>query len=446
MMSFIMTKSASPLASILKRFPGRLRPAKNLRLPTAAGAWGKQGAYAMPSTLFRRVATALTLLMISGVGLASDWAERSNHNLRPGVTPISQDVYDLHMAILYVVSAIGVLVFGLIMYSVFAHRRSKRPKPADFHEHVFLEVLWTVIPFFILVGMTIPATKVLIRMDDSSASELVVKVTGYRWKWSYEYLTYQDDNNVGVNFFSNLKTPAEQFNRPALEAGLFPYGTAAENYGKEAPEKDYNYMLDVDKPLYIPSGVKVRFLITSDDVIHSFYMPDFGFKKDAIPGFVNEVWTNVPVGQEGTYYGQCAELCGKNHAFMPIEVRVVAQDEFDSWIAAEKEKAASGPDLTPFSSLESAMELGQQKYAASCALCHGANGEGGIGPAFVGSDLATKPEHLQEHIDVLVDGRNAMPSFKAQLTPRDIAAVITYERNAWGNDTGDLIQPADIAK
>ena len=400
----------------------------------------------MQSTLFRRVTAALTLLLVSGVSVASDWAERSNINLRPGVTNISQDVFELHMIILWIVSVIGLLVFGLIMYSAVAHRRSKRPQAADFHENVVLEVVWTVLPFIILIGMAIPATRVLIDMDDSSEAELTVKVTGYRWNWSYEYLSYQNDNDVGIFYFSNLKTPAEQYNTPVLKDGLFPYGTAADRVGVEPTEKDATYMLAVDKPLVIPAGVKVRFLVTADDVIHSFYMPDFAIKKDAIPGFVNEAWTLVPEDATGTYYGQCAELCGKNHAFMPIEVRVLAQNEFDSWIAEEKEKAASGPDLTPFSSLESAMELGQQKYAAACVLCHGAEGQGGIGLPFAGTELMTDSSRVQENIDVLIKGRNAMPSFAAQLTPREIAAVITYQRNAFGNETGDLIQPADVAK
>ena len=400
----------------------------------------------MQSTLFRRVTAALTLLLVSGVSVASDWTERSNVNLRPGVTNISQDVFELHMAILVIVSLIGLLVFGLIMYSAVAHRRSKRPQAADFHENVFLEVFWTVVPFIILIGMAVPATRVLIAMDDSSEAELTVKVTGYRWNWSYEYLAYQDDNDVGIFYFSNLKTPAEQYNTPVLKDGLFPYGTAADRVGAEPAEKDANYMLAVDKPLVIPAGVKVRFLVTADDVIHSFYMPDFAIKKDAIPGFVNEAWTLVPEDATGTYYGQCAELCGKNHAFMPIEVRVLAKNEFDSWIAEEKEKAASGPDLTPFSSLEAAMELGQQKYAAACVLCHGAEGQGGIGLPFAGTELMTDSSRVQENIDVLIKGRNAMPSFAAQLTPREIAAVITYQRNAFGNNTGDLVQPADVAK
>jgi cytochrome c oxidase subunit 2 len=400
----------------------------------------------MQSKLFQRVLAALTMLFASTVALAYEGAERSHENLRPGVTEISQEVYDLHMMVLWIVSLIGLLVLGLIMYSAFAHRRSKRPEPAKFHEHLGLELFWTIIPFIILGFMAWPATKVLIHMDDSAEAELTVKVTGYRWNWSYEYLAYEEDNDVGVFYFSNLATPKDQYERPVSAAGLFPYGTAAERHGQPMPEKDPTYMLAVDKPLVIPVGTKVRFLITADDVIHSFYMPDFGIKKDGIPGFINEVWTVVPEDRTGTYYGQCTELCGKGHAFMPIQVNVVAKAEFDQWIADEKEKAASGPDLTPFASLEKAMEVGKPVYDSKCAICHGANGEGGIGPAFEGSELATNPERIQEHIDILNNGRAAMPAFSAQLSPAEIAAVVTYERNAWGNDTGDLIQPADVAE
>ena len=398
----------------------------------------------MQSTLFHRAAAGLTSLMISGMTFASDWTERSDLDLRPGVTQVSQEVQNLHTTVLWIVTVIGLLVCGLILFSMIRHRRSKNPNPSTFHENVFFEVLWTVIPFVILIAMAVPATRVLVQLDDTAESELTVKVTGYRWKWSYEYLTYEDDNDIGVSFFSNLATPPEQYNNPVLSGGLFPYGTAKDLVGKDAPEKDHNYNLEVDNKLIIPSGQKVRFLVTSDDVIHSFWVPDFGGKKDAIPGFVNETWALVPEGKEGTYYGQCAELCGKNHAFMPIAVEVVTQDEFKTWIAEEKEKAASGPDLTPFAGIDQAMEEGKQVYDSACALCHGANGEGGIGLAFAGTEFATKKEHLNEHIDVLVNGRAAMPSFKAQLTPRQIAAVITYERNAFGNDTGDLIQPADV--
>lgn len=400
----------------------------------------------MQSTLFRRLASAVFMLVMSGRAVAVDWTERSELNLRPGVTDISQSVYDLHMFVLWIMTAIGALVVVLIMWSIFRHRRSRRPEPSHFHENVALEVFWTVVPFVILIVMAAPAFRLLVAMDDTSEAELTVQAVGYRWQWSYEYLTWGDDNDVGVSFYSALATPPEQYNTPLLASGLFPYGTAADNHGKPAPEKDHNYMLDVDNPLVIPSGVKVRILLTADDVIHSFFVPDFGIKKDAIPGFVNEVWTLVPEGREGTYYGQCAELCGKGHAFMPIEVKVVTRDQFDGWLSEQKEKAASGPDLTEFASLEEAMEVGAQRYAASCAVCHGAQGQGGIGPAFAGSDLATNPDNLQQHIDIVVNGRNAMPAFRAQLTPKEIAAVVTYERNAFGNDTGDLVQPADVAK
>ncbi|HBM23170.1 MAG TPA: cytochrome c oxidase subunit II [Alcanivorax sp.] len=398
----------------------------------------------MQSTLFHRAAVGLTSLMISGMAVASDWTERSNENLRPGVTGVSQEVYDLHTTILWIVTIIGLLVFGLILVSMIRHRRSKNPNPSTFHENVLLEVLWTVVPFVILIAMAVPATRVLIELDDSSKAELTVKVTGHRWKWEYEYLTYEDDNNIGVSYMSNLATPIEQINNPVLAGGLFPYGTAQDAVGSEFPEKDKNYNLEADEPLVLPSGQKVRFLITAADVIHSFWVPDFGGKKDAIPGFVNETWTVVPEGKEGTYYGQCAELCGKNHAFMPIEAEVVSQEEFKTWLAEKKEEAAAAPDLTPFADLDEAMELGEQTYAGACAVCHGNNGEGGVGVAFAGSDFATNEEHLDEHIDVLINGRAAMPAFGAQLSPREIAAVVTYERNAWGNDTGDLIQPQDV--
>lgn len=399
----------------------------------------------MQSKPFLRAVTALTTGLISTQALAADWTERSDVNLRPGVTEISQEVYDLHTIILAICTAIGLLVFGLIMWSAIRHRRSRRPKPADFHENIYLEVLWTVIPFIILVAMAIPATRVLIEMEDTaSEAELIVKVTGHRWNWSYDYLQYQDQKQLDVSFFSRLATPEEAYQNPVLDSGLFPYGTASENAGQPDPEKAPDYMLKTDQPLVIPAGQKVRFLVTSSDVIHSFYVPDFGIKKDAIPGLVNETWARVPASQTGTYFGQCAELCGQGHAFMPIEVEVKPQDEFESWLARKQEEAAAAPDLTPFADVDDAMELGETAYNQNCAVCHSKDGSGGTGPAFVGSELATSEDRLEEHIDIVVNGQNAMPSFKAQLTPREIAAVITYERNAWGNDTGDLIQPEDV--
>lgn len=401
----------------------------------------------MQSKPFHRAAVALTTWWVSGAAAASEWTERSDINLRPGVTEISQDVHELHTIILAICTVIGALVFFLIMWSAIRHRRSRRPEASKFHENVFLEVLWTVIPFIILVSMAIPATRVLIDMEDSaSEAALIIKVTGHRWNWSYDYLQYEDQNNLDVSFFSNLATPEDQYETPVLKAGLFPYGTASDRAGKQAPEKDANYMLETDQPLVIPAGQKVRFLITASDVIHSFFVPDFGVKKDAIPGLVNESWALVPEDKTGTYYGQCTELCGKGHAFMPIEVEVKPQDEFRTWLAERQEAAAEGPDLTPFDDLDQAMALGEEKYGQACAVCHAQDGSGGVGPAFTGSELATSDDRRDEHINVVVNGRAGMPAFGAQMTPRDIAAVITYERNAWGNDTGDLIQPEDVAE
>ncbi|MBA3979027.1 MAG: cytochrome c oxidase subunit II [Alcanivorax sp.] len=405
----------------------------------------------MQSTLFHRAATLLTTLMLSGVA-AADWTERSDLNLRPGVTAVSQDVYNLHMIILGIVTLIGILVFALIMWSVFAHRKEKNPVPAKFHENVVLEVVWTVIPFFILIGMAIPATRVLINMEDTGDSELTVKVTGSQWRWHYEYLAYEDDNDINVGFFSDLATPPEVWQRPILSGGLFPVGSYQERVGEERVpltrdnEDVFNYMIEVDNPLVIPAGQKVRFLITADDVIHSFWVPDFGWKKDAIPGFVNEAWTLVPEDQAGrTFRGQCAELCGRLHAFMPIEVKVKSQEDFAEWLAEQQAAAADGPDMTPFASIEEAMEMGKPIYDRACAMCHGAQGQGqGMFPSFQQSALMMDADRQQENIDILLRGRGAMPAFRAQLSPKEIAAVITYQRNAFGNETGDLIQPDDV--
>lgn len=396
---------------------------------------------------FHRVTVALTTLMLSGLAAASEasnWSNRSDINLRPGVTNISHDVYHLHNLVLGICAAIGALVFVLILWSMIRHRRSVRPEPSKFHENLGLEILWTVVPFIILVCMAIPATRVLVKEADTSKADLTVQVTGHRWKWSYEYLEYKDDKDPGVFFFSQLATPQKEYDTPVLSSGLFPYGTAKDNAGKPSPQKDHNYLLKADRPLVIPAGEKVRFLITSGDVIHSFFVPDFGIKKDAIPGYENSVWTKVPENETGMYYGQCAELCGKGHAFMPINIKVVSASEFKTWLADQEKKAKSGPDLTPFSGLDQAMKVGKQVFDKNCAVCHGADGKGGVGPSFRGTPMTTDPKNRKNHIDTVINGRKAMPSWKAQLKPREIAAVVTYERNAWGNNTGDLIQPAEV--
>lgn len=365
--------------------------------------------------------------------------------MTPGVTDISNQVFSLHRTILYICIAIGLVVFGMMFWSILHHRKSKGAVAANFHESTTVEIIWTVIPFLILIGMAIPATKVLVAMNDTADSDLTIRVTGSQWKWHYEYLTYGDDKDVGVGFLSALSTPREQYER---QAGGFGSSNLPDF------EKHPNYLIEVDRPLVIPTGKKVRFLVTSDDVIHAWWVPDFALKRDAVPGFINELWTEVPAGKEGVYRGRCAELCGKDHAFMPIVVEARSDAEFKTWLkqakvrAAEEAKAAAASVDYKFPSLDAAMKEGEAVYTARCAACHQVNGEGlpPMFPALKGSAMATTKTRLGEHIDIVVAGKNAMPAWKAILTPREMAAVVTYERNAWGNSTGDLVQPAEMVK
>jgi cytochrome c oxidase subunit 2 len=364
------------------------------------------------------IATA-ALFTQSAVTIAEQSA-RSDENMRVGVTDISHRVYDLHMLSLWICVAIGVVVFGVMFYSIFAHRKSKGAVASHFHESTKLEIAWTVVPFIILLFMAVPATKVLTDIYNADDAALDVRITGYQWKWKYSY------PKEGVEFFSSLRTPRDEINN------LAPKGE--------------NYLLDVDEPLVIPAGQKVRFLVTAADVIHSWWMPDFSVKRDAIPGFVNETWAMVP--EPGVYRGQCTELCGKDHGFMPIVVRVLPQGEFDSWIATRKEEAVKERELMAQTfSMEQSMERGKGVYEKACASCHQPNGEGipGAFPALKGSALAMGP--MEGHLDIVVHGKagTAMAAFGAQLSEVDMAAVITYERNAWGNNVGDILQPIDVA-
>jgi len=364
------------------------------------------------------IATA-ALFTQSAVTIAEQSA-RSDENMRVGVTDISHRVYDLHMLSLWICVAIGVVVFGVMFYSIFAHRKSKGAVASHFHESTKLEIAWTVVPFIILLFMAVPATKVLTDIYNADDAALDVRITGYQWKWKYSY------PKEGVEFFSSLRTPRDEINN------LAPKGE--------------NYLLDVDEPLVIPAGQKVRFLVTAADVIHSWWMPDFSVKRDAIPGFVNETWAMVP--EPGVYRGQCTELCGKDHGFMPIVVRVLPQDEFDSWIATRKEAAVKERELmAQIFSMEQSMERGKGVYENACASCHQPNGEGipGAFPALKGSALAMGP--MEGHLDIVVHGKagTSMAAFGAQLSEVDMAAVITYERNAWGNNVGDILQPIDVA-
>ncbi|RJG49574.1 cytochrome c oxidase subunit II [Motilimonas pumila] len=344
-------------------------------------------------------------------------------NLTQGVTDISQQVYDLHMTIFYICCVIGILVFAVMFWAIIHHRKDKGAKAAQFHENTKVEILWTAIPFVILIAMAIPATKTLIAMEDPSDADITIQVTGSQWKWHYKYFG-QD-----VEFYSLLATRQDQINN-------------------ERNKRD-NYLLEVDYPLVLPVGKKVRFLVTSEDVIHSWWVPAFAVKKDANPGFINEAWTRI--NEPGIYRGQCAELCGKDHGFMPIVVIAKPEQEFNTWLASQQqkiaeEKAAEQALLSMNMTMDEMMTLGEKVYLKSCAACHQANGEGlaGVFPALKGNKIAT--EDVLKHIDVVVHGApgTAMQAFAKQLKLKELSAVITYERNAWGNDTGDLVQPAQV--
>jgi cytochrome c oxidase subunit 2 len=338
-------------------------------------------------------------------------------NFQRPVTPIAQRILELHNLIFVVCLAIFVVVFAVMLYSMIVHRKSRGYKPATFHDNVKLEMLWTVIPFLILVGMAIPSTATLIEMSDTSKADMTVKITGYQWKWRYDYL----DQDIG--YFSNLATPREQIE------------------GK-APKGEH-YLLEVDNPIVLPIGKKIRFLMTANDVIHSWWVPQLGVKTDAIPGFINEAWTNI--NEPGVYRGVCAELCGQDHAFMPIVVEAVTPEEFDKWVVAQKQKAfADTASATKTWTREELMTKGKQVFQ-TCAACHGANGEGvGPFPKLAGSKIATGP--IAAHVNIVLRGKpgTAMQAFGPQLNDADIAAVITYERNSFGNKTGDMIQPAQV--
>lgn len=346
-------------------------------------------------------------------------------NMTQGVTAISQQVYQLHMTIFIICCLIALVVFGVMFWAIIHHRRSRGATPAHFHESTRIELLWTAIPVLILIAMAAPATSTLLKMDDTSRADLTVLITGSQWKWHYKYLEHP------VAFYSRLSTPTEQIHGQA--------------------EKGETYLLEVDNPLVLPTGKKIRLLTTSDDVIHSWWVPAFAVKKDANPGYINEAWTRID--KPGIYRGQCAELCGKDHGFMPIVVIAKPQDEFEQWIASQseaqassaaKEQAQASEQLT----MAEAMALGETLYQGHCAACHQVGGTGmpGIFPALKGSPITTRSANRAEHIRVVLHGRagTAMQAFGQQLGSKEIAALITYERNAWGNSTGDVIQPVEV--
>jgi cytochrome c oxidase subunit 2 len=346
-------------------------------------------------------------------------------NLRQGVTDISHRVYDLHMLIFWICVVVCVGVFAVLIYSLMTHRKSKGAVPATFHESTTVEIIWTTIPFLVLVGMAVPATTTLLALEDTRNPDMSIQVTGYQWKWKYDYL---DDD---ISFFSSLDAKSNEIRQ--LNSGL-------------DPADHENYLLDVDNPVVVPINKKIRFLITSNDVIHSWWVPDLGWKQDAVPGFINDAWTELK--EPGTYRGKCAELCGKDHGFMPIVLVAKTEEDYQAWVAEQKGAAAAdAAAATKTLTMDELMAKGESVYNTQCAACHQANGEGipGVFKPIAGSPISIGDAAV--HIDIVVNGvaGTAMQAFGEQLNAVDLAAVITYERNAFGNNAGDMVQPADIA-
>lgn len=352
------------------------------------------------------------------------YAERQ-YNLTPPVTQVADRVDTLHWVLLWLCIAIGVGVFAVMFYSIYAHRRSKGYTPATFSESHTVEVIWTIIPFLIVVGIGAYATPMVVAQKDTSNADLTIKATGYQWKWGYDYLKGEGE---GISFLSTLTTPQSQIDDRAFPDAITKRST------------NENYLREVDNEVVVPVGKKVRIVLTANDVIHAWMIPAFGVKQDAIPGFVRDTWFKAE--KVGTYRGQCAELCGKDHAFMPIVVRVVNADEYTKWVdGKKKEMAAAADDPNKVFTLEELKQRGEKVYAANCAACHQATGKGvpGAFPALDGSKVVTGPQ--ADQITMLLKGKGAMPKWD-QLSDTELAAVMTYTRNAWGNTTGQLIQPS----
>ena len=368
---------------------------------------------------FHKIILALLLMPFAAI---ADWGL----NMRQGVTPISQEIYSMHMLTLWFVTIIGILVFSVMFWSIFHHRKSKGVKPAKFSHSTTVEIIWTIIPLIIITSLAIPATKLLIKMDDTSEAQVTVKATGSQWKWKYDYL---DEDLTIYSVLDENSTEVSQLNS-----------------GKDQMQSA-NYLLDVDEPIVLPINTKIRILTTAADVIHAWWVPDLGWKRDAIPGFINDNWAVIE--KPGVYRGQCAEICGKGHGYMPIVVKAVTMEEYTAWVSEKKlaqaaEKNTSGMVLT----MEELMTKGESVYKAQCLACHQADGQGikGVFPALVKSPVAVDSDKRLRHIHQIIFGKNLMPAYGEQLSDVDIAAVTTYERNAWGNDTGDIVQAKEVSE
>ena len=367
--------------------------------------------------LFLSLLSLVVSLPLAGSAAAESAARQLN--MPQGVTEVSQAAYDIHMIMMWICTVIGVGVFGFMFYVMYAHRKSRGAVAENFHENLTVELLWTIVPTIILIVMAVPATTALMKVYDTQNPDIDIKVTGYQWKWQYEYI------GEDVKFMSELSTPLDEV------YGLAPKGE--------------HYLREVTQPLVIPVGKKVRFLITGNDVIHSWWVPDFGVKRDAVPGLFTSAWARTD--KPGIYVGECTELCGMGHAFMPVVVEVKEEADYNEWLAGKKAEAAEyAQTIGKQWSAEELMVRGEEVYDRSCSGCHQPDGNGipGVFPALKGSPIALGPP--EGHIGVLIHGvpGSSMQSFADQLSEVDIAAVVHYERNAWGNDVGDVVQPVDV--
>ncbi|NIC41531.1 cytochrome c oxidase subunit II [Aquabacterium sp. A08] len=344
-------------------------------------------------------------------------------NFHPPVTKIAEEQHWLHWFMMAICSVIFVIVFGVMFYSIVKHRKSVGHKSQELPEPIWVELGWTIVPLLIVIGMALPATKVLVAQKDTTNSDLTIKVTGMQWKWGYDYIKGEGE---GIGFLSTL----DNSQRVASDSGK--------------PEAVDNYLLKVDNPMVVPVGKKVRIITTANDVIHAFMVPSFGIKQDAIPGFVRDTWFRAE--KTGDYYGQCAELCGKEHAYMPIHVKVVSAEEYTAWVdAQQKLMAAKADDPNKVWTLADLVKRGESVYAANCVACHQANGKG-AGPIkpLDGAAVVTAADPSQ-FVQILLNGAagGAMPSWK-QLSDTEIAAVMTFAKNSWSNNTEQLVQPAEV--
>jgi len=368
----------------------------------------------MSGPLSVTLTSVLSMLFVSSA--QADYAL----NMTEGVTPISRDIFSLHMLVFWICVAIGVGVFAVMAWSIFHHRKSKGAQAANFHESTTVEIVWTVIPLLILIGIAIPATGTLLDLEDAKTdADINLQVTGLQWKWKYNYM------DEGVTFVSSLA----QSSRDVVKD----------------PTGNENYLLEVDEPIVLPINKKVRFLFHSDDVIHAWWVPDLAVKQDAIPGFINDSWAIIE--EPGIYRGQCAELCGKDHGFMPIVVNAVTEDEYKQWIVEKKAAAAAvAASADKEWSMQDLLAKGETVYQANCAACHGPTGAGipGVFPAMTNSPVVTGD--AAGHLDIVLNGKSgtAMAAYKGQLSDVDIAAVITFERNSLGNSVGDTVQPSAV--